>query len=169
MPGLKDFLRKKEEIAQETRVPPADDGHLTAPPGFRFVRTTTESEEQLQPPGSPEDEKTEAQARTSEADTKDAVSPSPEPAEKGNSQQLPVRPKSERRLSDRLSLRRDRSRSASAETSPLMPDNLPEAPATAAVPSGTLQGTSDEVKHEKETREAQWEKRATLLAQSNKL
>ncbi|KAI6863557.1 HCP-like protein [Hortaea werneckii] len=189
MPGLKDLLKKKEEIAQETRVPPADDGHLTAPPGFRFVRTTTESEEQLHPPGGPEDEKTEAQAGTSEEgqkskkrhtllgfrrssnapDTKDAVPPSPEPAEKGNSQQLPVRPKSERRLSDRFSLRRDRSRSASAETSPFMPDNLPEAPATAAVPSGTLQGTSDEVKHEKESREAQWEKRATLLAQSNKL
>ncbi|TKA31806.1 hypothetical protein B0A50_01885 [Salinomyces thailandicus] len=192
MTGLKDLLKKKENIARNAQASPHHDSPQLAPPGFKFVRTTTESEEVIQPPAYPEDDGEDTRGRTSEeshkskkrhtllgfrrfsntAPTKD-VSPSPavspEPKEKSAGQQLPVRPKSERRLSERLHLHRDRSRSASAELSAYIPEDLPEAPASAALPSGRMSGTDEEVKEEREQREALWEKRATILAQNNKL
>ena len=190
MPALKDLLKKKETISQAAhsatekhdnqRLPPPE-----APPGFKIVRTTTESEEVIQPPSYADEdedtykqkpeESTKGQKRhsflgfrrySSAADTRDT---SPVPSEKDTSQQLPVRPRSERRLSNRLGFNRDRSRSASAGSGTYVPQNLPDAPETAAVPSGTIKGTDEEVKREKEDREARWEKRATILAQSNRL
>ncbi|KAK4540819.1 hypothetical protein LTR36_008896 [Oleoguttula mirabilis] len=194
MNGLKALLHKKEKIAQggHDELSAQQVKHLDVP---TFLRTTTLSEETIEPPSFPGDDdevegddgKGKSKVRKPEehkkenkrhhlgfrkssnaALTRDSTAVAPEPQEK-SSQQLPVRPKAERKLSERLHLHRDRPRSASGESSTHLPEDLPEAPVTVALPASSGDGTAEEVKEEQERREAQWEKRATILAQGNPL
>lgn len=179
MPHLKDLLKKKDKIGeqqQETATPARLDV-----PEFTFIRSTTESEEIIEPPSHPDDHKGRSSTEKKESRRtlgfrsissssipKDPASTVLSSAAEKSSQQLPVRTKGERRLSDRLHLRRDRSRSASAESSTHVPEDLPAAPDTFAPRAGTSVDGGDE-KEAKEQREAQWEKRATILAMSSPL
>ncbi|KAK5127045.1 hypothetical protein LTR85_008404 [Meristemomyces frigidus] len=197
MTGLKDLLKKKEKIARD-----GSDGHdgqavqqarnLDVP---TFLRTTTSSEETIEPPSFPGDDEEEKDGgkgkgkksgehkrehkrrhlsfrkSSSSNVTRDPAATAQEAQEKSSRQQLPVRPKTERKLSERLHLHRDkdRPRSASGESSTHLPEDLPEAPVGVALPPTSGDGTANEVKEEKERREAQWEKRATILAHGNPL
>jgi len=177
MPHLSDLLKKKSKI-EEAQGP--RDGPLVVPE-FKFIRSTTESQEIIEPPTYPEDE-VRPSARHSKEDkrtlgfrhssnasfTKDPTAALTSTAEK-TSQQLPVRPRGERRLSERLHLHR-RSRSAnSIESSTNLPDDLPAAPETiGAAPKGSAAEDAEQ-RDAEEQREAQWEKRATMLAMKNPL
>jgi TPR repeat protein len=185
MTGLKDLLKKKDKIEQTSGQNQGKGGDDLATPEFRFIRTTTESEEVIQPPLYPGDEplKEESSKREKKRHTlgfrkssnaaynKDPTGESVrETSGEKDASQLPIRPRADRRLSERFHLHRDRSRSASAETSSQhLPDDLPEAPA--AVPAPATEGSkiAAEEKELSEQREVQWEKRATILAQSNPL
>lgn len=177
MPGLKDLLKKKDKIAQEAHSTPT----LTVPE-FKFIRTTTESEEVIQPPSYPGDEKRHGKDKkshehkrpfsfrhsSSASVTRDSTSADHRDSSDAAGQQLGVRPKEERRLSARLHFGRDRnSRSVSKDNSAYLPEHLPDAPeATPASKSADLKG-SQEDNETREGREAQWEKRATMLAMHN--
>jgi len=188
---LKDLLRKKDKIRDEARHEQAP-ATIVAVPEFKFIRTTTDFEETIQPPTYPGDEQPQQQdpnavevrerrhhlgfrKPSSSSITKDlsAASAPPDSSEKSigqqQQQQLPVRPKTQRKLSHKLHLHHDRSRSTSAESSTILPDDLPEAPVAVALPASGDGGTAEEAKEVKEHREAQWEKRATILAQNNPL
>ena len=182
MPGLKDLLKKKEKIAPETPAP--REQQRLGVPEFTFIRSTTESEEIIQPPTYPEDnrptgpEKKEHRRTlgfrnsSNSSFTKDPTATTLPAAAERSSQQLPVRPKGERRLSERLHLHKsDRSRSGSAASSSYVPQDLPEAPEGEAVAARSSSDTkhNEEDKTAKEHREAQWEKRATILAMNNPL
>jgi hypothetical protein len=181
MPGLKDLLKKKErtsEDAHQQLAPPA------AHPEFTFIRSTTESEEVIQPPTYTDDDDaprtSKDKRRTlgfrhsfhSVTSTSSSSPPLPAAADP-SSQPLPSRPKGERRLSQRLHLhRRDRSRSTSAEySSSNLPHDLPEAPDAVASPRASrLDGGDEDDEGEaaaQERREEQWEKRATMLAKNS--
>lgn len=184
MPNLKDLLKKKEKIAtdptntnvvQEKQEPHGQPAGL-AVPEFKIVRTTTESEEVVQAPDYPEDDAPASttsprksrksgeqkrhtlgfRSRSHSAQGKDA------PAQGQDEKSLPIRQKGERRLSARLHLHRTPSAESSSQH---LPGDLPDAPDAV----GTKQATGEGNEEVNEHREAQWEKRATLLAQSNPL
>lgn len=165
--ALKDLLHiKKDKEKGEA----SDTGKSLAPPEdipeFTFLRTTTNTQEVIQPPNYPGDRAPErlqstSQKRTSRfrRHTNAAASPPPNlPAPAGASgAALDARPKSERRLSERLHLG---SRSRSASTSSVnIPGGLPEI--------GTIVGGTGAGKVNDEEEEAKWEERATVLAKSN--
>lgn len=176
MPGLKDLLKKKDKIAQDDQ--PAQSSSLNVPE-FKFMRTTTESEEVIQPPSDPDEprEKENSSPRKSGDKSKERkhhlgfrrsangdVTRDPTAVQE---QQLPVRTKEERRFSGRLHFHRpSHSRSTSADSSANLPQDLPDAP-TAVGPQGTDGDDAEGQKEVNQQREAQWEKRATILAQSN--
>jgi hypothetical protein len=186
MNGLKDLLKKKDSIAKDA--PPQNKPAVLAVPEFRIIRTTTESEEVIEPPHfdgdddvppgkTPKKERRRTLfSRASSAATPKAASgasksrSSLESDDTKKLQSLPVRPKNERRLSERLHMG-GRSRSKTNEnTSAHLPENLPAAPDSVAVPTISVDGTTDEGnKYANAQREAQWEKRATMLASSPSL
>nr|POF12737.1 hypothetical protein CFP56_09889 [Quercus suber] len=183
MTGLRDLLKKKDKIARGAPPPQQQQqsSDLNPVPEFKFLRTTTSSQEVIQPP-TYEDTDAREEAITEKESYKERASvekrrvlgfrrssnysytkdPTAQ-AEEQDGKTLPVRPKQERRLSARLHLHRPRS--SSAEPSAHLPDDLPEAPSSVVTPAGTV---GDE-RSVKEQREAQWEKRATFLAQHNPL
>lgn len=172
MPGLRALLKKKSRIEEGAQ--PTQEESLQVPE-FKIVRTTTESEEVIEPPsypGSPQEEAVTPTAspkkqrerrqpgfrKSSNASiTKDATART----------ELAVRPKAERRISDRLGFHRH-TRSVSSDSSIHLPSDLPDAPAT-VTPMASARDASLGEKDVQEQREAQWEKRATLLAQGNPL
>lgn len=168
MPGLRELLKKKDKI--ENDAPAAQTTNLDIPE-FTIMRTTTTQEEILQPPDYPDQESPKDKKKAKEhrhtlgfrrsSNAEQTKDPTAQVAE------LSVRPKSERRLSNRLHLSRH-SRSPSAESSQNLPQDLPDAP-TAVGPAGKGPAAAEEEKGVNEQREAQWEKRATMLAQSNPL
>ncbi|GAB7363767.1 hypothetical protein MBLNU230_g4335t1 [Neophaeotheca triangularis] len=199
MNGLRDLLRKKEKLAtQDTQnQPPSQHSNqpysTTQVPEFTFKRTTTESEEVIAPPTYSSDEEGTVSTVTSSpkgnkskdgserksrlsfrrfsntSSKKDDTPRSREvsPAGRDDPRQLPVRPRGERRLSERLHIgSRNRSSSrastSSQTTSAHLPQDLPDAPEPTA--PGGIEG-----KEASDHREAQWEKRATILAQGNPL
>ena len=189
MTGLKDFLRKKDKIEQGEH--DGQSGQHVADlvvPKFTIKRVTTTEEEIIQPPSFPgDDDVVVGEDKTSKPVVAKKESRRPhlsfrrssnvvttrdisalgmsETSEKG-SQQIPTRPKTERKLSERFHLHRPRS--ATIESSTNLPDDLPEAPiAVVALPTDSEDGDAEVAKAEKERREAQWEKRATILAHSN--
>ena len=120
MTGLKDLLRKREHIAKQAETEKPINLNV---PEFTFIRTTTESEEIIQPPNFPGDEEVpnshnkekenskKEHRRTlgfrkssNAAITKDstATRTSLESNDGKEKQALPVRPKNERKLSERL-------------------------------------------------------------------
>jgi TPR repeat protein len=178
MPGLRDLLKKKDKISQDPE--PVQQANLNVPE-FKFMRTTTESEEVIQPPDGPEWAATPEASSEKPRKTRDRskehrhtlgfrksanAEVTKDPTAQ-NEQQLPIRPKDERRLSGRLHFHRH-SRSTSADSSTNLPQNLPDAP-TAVGPVVSEPGDAEEVKEVNQQREADWEKRATILAQSNPL
>jgi hypothetical protein len=183
MNGLKDLLKKKDSIAKDVQ---QNKPAVLAVPEFRIIRTTTESEEVIEPPHFDGDDEPlgkqpkKERRRTLFSRASSAVIPknaspgkartSLESDDTKKLQSLPVRPKNERKLSDRLHMG-GRSRSKTNEnTSSHLPENLPAAPDSVAVPSISIDGTTDEGnKYANAQREAQWEKRATILASSPSL
>jgi hypothetical protein len=183
MNGLKELLKKKDNITKNA--PPPSTPAVLAVPEFRIIRTTTETEEVIEPPHFEGDDvkptnagqepkkerrrtlfsrsvsaatvKIADKARTS-LDAEDTKGPS-----------LATRPKNERKLSERLHIS-GRSRSKTNDTtSSHLPENLPAAPDAVSVPSIRVDGTDDGNKYANAQREAQWEKRATILASSPSL
>jgi hypothetical protein len=184
MNGLKDLLKKKDSIAKDA---PQNKPAVLAVPEFRIIRTTTESEEVIEPPHFDGDDDVppgkapkKERRRTLFSRASSAATPKNASASKSRSslesddtkklQSLPVRPKNERKLSERLHMG-GRSRSKTNEnTSAHLPENLPAAPDSVAVPTISVDGTTDEGnKYANAQREAQWEKRATILASSPSL
>jgi len=180
----KDLLRKKEKIGADAQHAQAAPPAGPALPEFKFIRTTTNLEEVIQPPIYPGDDDSTTKTSRREGmkrlslgfrkSSSASITNDPPAANEHDSssekstQQLPVRPKAERKLSDRLHLHRDRPRSGSAESSSNLPDNLPEAPVAVPLSAGG-DGTVEDTKGVKEQREAEWENRATILAQGNPL
>jgi hypothetical protein len=181
MPGLRDLLKKKDKITEESTP-----GNTLSPPEFTFIRTTTSDFERIEPPTYPEDDQPLTVGKkskhsgehkrtlgfrsisSSSTSKRDAGAATPSAAAETNTQQLPTRPKSERRLSDVLHLHR-RSRSTSAEPSSNLPEDLPEAEATVIERPRSRDAKNDDDKEAREHREAQWEKRATILAKNSPL
>lgn len=176
MPNLRDFLKKKEKIGQDTASIQQDQ---LAVPEFKFIRTTTESEELIEIPSYPDtpdprgsvsppsktssDSKRHFRLRkASGADKQDEEKIGEESSE------LPIREKRERKLSGRFHFHRQ-SRSPSAASSSHLPLDLPDAPAAVDVVAADGSTDVQEEKQINENREAQWEKRATMLAQANPL
>lgn len=182
MNGLKDLLKKKDSITKDAQQSkPA----VLAVPEFRIIRTTTESEEVIEPPHfdgddvTPAKEQKKERRRTLFSRSPSASTPRNASASKTRSsldsddtkklQSLPVRPKNERKLSERLHMG-GRSRSKTNEnTSSHLPENLPAAPDSVSVPSIRVDGKDEGNKYANAQREAQWEKRATILASAPSL
>ncbi len=175
MPGLKDLLKKKEKIANDET--PSQPGNLDVPE-FKFIRSSTGMEELIEIPSytdtpeysasKKEDKRPQSSSelkhkfhfrKSSNADvTKD-------PTAVVGSRELPTRSKEEKRLSGKLHFRKA-SRSPSAESSSHLPTDLPDAPAAVEPIRPNTPGDAPE-KTLNEQREAQWEERATILAQTN--
>lgn len=181
MPGLKDLLKKKEKLGEDAQAQGSAPTGLSTPE-FKFIRTTTEQEEVIQPPTFAEDEEGSVKSRKSKSRmsqlgfrkssnaeyTKDPTAASTRDIAEKENEQLPLRPKSQRKLSERLHMHA-RSRSASGESSEILPQDLPAAPDAVSAPAAERAKVTDDEKQENQQREAQWEKRATMLAQSNPL
>jgi hypothetical protein len=145
---LKDLLKKKDKIA-EGATPASRDGPMLSPdvPQFQFYRTTTSTQESIEPPSFPGDP------------TREGPLPSPEPrgkfgrfrrhsnatAQAGASTSTGAdTAKSHGALAERLHFGRSR-----AASSAHVPENLPEVGG-----DGVARTEEDE---------ARWEKRATVL------
>jgi hypothetical protein len=142
---LKNLLKKKDKIKDEDTHPTP----VTPPPGvpeFRIVRTDTNTQEIIQPPTYNEDRNHLTSPKRRSRFHRNSLTSS----FSGEKDLSPPSEKGERRLSQRLHLDR-RSRSSSA-TSINVPADLPQ--------------IGPDVSDAQE-REAQWEKRATILAQGN--
>lgn len=155
--GLRDILKKKDDIE-------ADSGLAPAPaPEFVFIRSDTANHEVIQPPGAPTgyDDRLNVAGEPSLArrsldvfrsrgsgSRSRSASVSSQVSNQGEGDSKDGRRRGSRRLSDVLHLKRE------AESSEHVPQNLPEIvlPADPADADGT---------------ESQWEKRATMLAGQN--
>jgi hypothetical protein len=144
---LRDLLKRKDKAGDEPE--PAG---LAAPSQFTFIRTTTTSQEQIQPPQFPGD-RGGGPAQSHQSHTQSQESPRQRPRGHslfGKHSHSGNQDGESKTLSERLHLG---SRSRSASTASVnVPADLPEIEQPAA--------RSDE-------EQAQWEKRATLLASSN--
>ncbi|KAI5212513.1 hypothetical protein AUEXF2481DRAFT_5501 [Aureobasidium subglaciale EXF-2481] len=188
---LRDVLKKRSNIqgdAASTRSVSATSlpGLPNPIPEFTFMRTTTHEQEVIIPPSYPGDEvpvasgqgPTERKRRNifrkssanfaSSIGSNSALSSHSE--EKEIPTTLPIRPKNERKLSERLHFGRSRGLSKS-ESSSHLPTDLGDAPQNTPAPldppdaKGRVKET--ETKENKVQREAQWEKRATMMALKN--
>lgn len=165
---LKDLLKKKEKIQPEHEVAEAKrNTQLQAPvPEFTFIRTTTNTEEVITPPSFPGDTPSQKKPqehtkrfsnfrRSSKANASHSTNDDTEHRASIDSDSARDS-RSKPRLSERLHLSRDRTTSPSSTN---VPDNLPDIEVQAASPTADTTDKAD--------KEAQWEKRATILAQSN--
>lgn len=151
---LRDLLKKKEKVEQKQQardVPSRDSG--IEPPVFTFMRSDTHTQEVIRPPsigshgssGPPSINDGPTESKTSRLFGGRSRSASVN-SQASASSRTSERPKTTKRLSQRLHLKR------SEPTSESVPQDLPE---IQAVPEG------------EEGRETQWEKRATILARKN--
>lgn len=184
---LKDLLKKKDRVKADAESAESSQAALDAPE-FTFLRTTTTSQEIIAPPSFPDDTPSQSSHGSSKSEhgkrahtrplgfrkssnaafTKDPTASTEPVAAEQPAQQLPIRPSGQRRLSSRLHLS-GRSRTPSTGASSNLPEDLPDAPEAVALPTGLDGASAVEETDVKEKREAQWEKRATLLAMSNPL
>lgn len=160
---LRDLLKKKDKIEQrnaaQSLTGPTGQAGALAPPAapFKFVRSDTHSEEVINPPSFASD------IDVARLSGQAGVPPSPPSPRSGifrgssrNSSERDGSPhKEHRRLSQRLYLSMNKSRSSSTHSINL-PSNLPDIP-DAYSPRGDQQ-----------EKEAGWEQRATLLANTNR-
>ncbi|OGE50960.1 hypothetical protein PENARI_c015G04767 [Penicillium arizonense] len=150
MPSLRNILHKRNELSKEPE-PKNDQPTAPRPPEFTLIRTDTHTQEILTPPADP------TTPTLQEPDT-NTLSPSPRRSfqlftrSRNNSVSSPSPPRRERRLSNLLHLDH-RSRSNSRDSSANIPADLPQ--------------ILDDGGASKQEREAQWEKRATVLVQRN--
>ena len=147
---LKDILKKKgktKEDATPSVVPPPDPDPIAD--GFTFLRSDTNTQELIEPPSftgeaaQPVPYKTQYRLSSQFSRLRSSSDAST------HSAQIRTSPKSEKRLSQRLHLNRSRTPSSSSVN---VPTDLPE------IQHLAVQG---------EEKEAQWEERATMLAQGN--
>ncbi|KAI9709316.1 MAG: hypothetical protein M1820_003436 [Bogoriella megaspora] len=176
---LKDLLKKKDRLRGNNDAPEAG---LRPPesetPEFTFLRTTTNTQEQIEPPSFPDENKlTPDEARHSKfssrfrkssnptapstaatnANVRPDIQPNDSKPRDPNNFQPPETKGHERKFSERLHLRsHSRSRSASSVNSVNVPDDLP-----------AIENEAVDVKDE--DGQARWEARATILAKSNGL
>lgn len=147
---LKDFLKKKDKLQEEDDVqdsiPTVEEPDPV--PEFTFLRTTTHIQEVITPPAFPDEHHLPPQSPSKRHSRLRRLSS----ASQKSSASEKERPKAEKRLSERLHLS-SRSRSASS-TSVNIPTDLPEI-------EGSVARNPEE--------EAEWEKRATLLAKGNSI
>ncbi|KAJ5157797.1 uncharacterized protein N7482_008897 [Penicillium canariense] len=160
MPSLRDILHKREGLNERTQAPTINTQNLPSSPPtpeITLLRSDTFSQEVISPPAHPDDERYLDTLATPD-------SPPPSPTTSRRSFQFfhrsgsmrsvsspsPPRPRGERRLSNLLP---HRGRSNSQESSANIPEGLPQ--------------IADEEGVDKQEREAQWEKRATVLVQKN--
>ncbi|WPG97830.1 Hypothetical protein R9X50_00061100 [Acrodontium crateriforme] len=172
MTGLKDILKKKEKVAGEHI--PENELLTSPPPQIRILRTTTESEEVVEAPDYPDAPNDTPSTRerkrltlgfrksSNASFTKDSTAIQ----EHDSTLSSPV--KSERRFSDMFHRHGRTSRSTSQSSSAFLPEELPAAPTSITAGADAKDGEIVE-KDTQEQREAQWEKRATILAQNNPL
>ncbi|KAJ6086718.1 hypothetical protein N7467_005632, partial [Penicillium canescens] len=150
MPSLRNILHKRDELSKEPE-PKNDQPTAPQPPEFTLIRSDTHTQELLTPPADP------TTPTLQEPDT-NTLSPSPRRSfqlftrSRNNSVSSPSPPRRERRLSNLLHLDH-RSRSNSRDSSANIPADLPQ--------------ILDDGGASKQEREAQWEKRATVLVQRN--
>lgn len=161
MPLLKNILRKRDELggAKSPDQKPIPQTIPTTPPhpDITFMRSDTFSQEIITPPSyldhNPKTPPSTNENRPSSASRHsfqflNRLSRSP-----SVSSPSPPRPRNDRRLSNLLQLENHRSHSNSRESSVNLPTNLPQ-----IVDDGGV---------DKQEREAQWEKRATVLVQQS--
>ncbi|KAL4916658.1 hypothetical protein BDW62DRAFT_202481 [Aspergillus aurantiobrunneus] len=147
---LRDILHKKDKLnsTSDEYVPGTIDAPANAVPEIRFIRSDTTTQEIIVPPSHLNDEDHLASPRLSSSSHRRSLNPFHRSRSPSESQEpaSPTRPRGERRLSHLL--RRDRRGSSSSSVN--IPPDLPQ----------ITPNTGDE-----QEREAQWEKRATVLAQ----
>lgn len=150
--GLRDILKKKDDVQDSAEQAPPSNQHLGAPE-FVFVRSDTVSQDIIEPPTHPPhsndhlNTKEPSKARRS-LDVFRPRSRSRSASDVSDNSQR--RDSAGRRLSQRLHLSRE------PESSENVPENLP------AILAGT---NLDDKDHD----ESQWEKRATMLAGQNEM
>lgn len=187
MPSIKDLLKKKAKIEEGAQAQAPAPAALNVPE-FTFIRSTTSDFETImtivdEHKSKPSTKQSGEYRRalgfrsSSHSTTKDIAAGARDKdkekkmgeGEGSSTQQLPIRPKSERRLSDVLHLRhRSASRSSVAEMSTNIPTDLPDVPET-VVRSRAGSAEPDNDNEAQEHREALWEKRATILAMNSPL
>jgi hypothetical protein len=170
---LRDLLKKKDKVADSSDV--IKDSTSTATtesdaPQFTFLRTTTHTQEQIEPPSFADERKLNpskdkkslrpsryrkhSASSASTSSIRSDVLPNDTSPRDPHNFDPPQTKKHERKLSERLHLH-SRSRSASSQSS-IVPSELPSI-------------ENDAVDIKDEDGQAQWEARATILAKSNPL
>ncbi|OCL05580.1 HCP-like protein [Glonium stellatum] len=151
---LKDLLKKKEKIKEDVAPEPtAVNPTLSSEvPEFTFMRTTTTTQEEISPPAFPGDPIREQALEQQSPEHHKRLSRfrRHSNASQGHSDADEYKPKSDRRLSERLHL----SLRSASSNSVNVPQDLPDI---------------DNAVAKSEDDEARWEKRATLLAKGNAL
>ncbi|CAM1506927.1 Fc.00g065680.m01.CDS01 [Cosmosporella sp. VM-42] len=153
--GLRDMLKKKNDLAQGAATDAETMGRLNAPE-FTFIRSDTTTQEIIHPPDVPNDHLLSAKEPRKTRHSLDvfrsgrsrstSVSSQTDKSEKSDKTDK----KDSRRLSQRLHLSR------APPSSDAVPENLPE----------IVQPVDPQ---DKDAQESQWEKRATILAGQNDL
>jgi hypothetical protein len=162
MPSLRNILHKRDELSTPQtaqNAPPT----TPPPPEFKLIRSDTNTQEIITPPSFPDDPKLYLSSPQ-----QDETSLSPQSSRRSfqffnrssransassqSSPPPPPPPRRERRLSNLLHLDH-RSRSNSRDSSANIPADLPQ--------------INDDQAASQQEREAQWEKRATVLVQGN--
>lgn len=156
--GLRDLLKKKDDISGSAHHDPDAVGRLAAPE-FTFIRSDTYSQEIISPPSIPQEDPTNAAYLSATSspggtgkqhrglDVFRSSSRNRSTSDVSMTSSISESGTEKRRLSQRLRLSRQPS------TSNKVPGNLPEI---------NVPGEADDVEAQ-----AQWEKRATLLAREN--
>lgn len=161
MPSLRDILHKREDLTEKSSAPttnPQNPPSSPPPPEITFLRSDTFGQEVITPPAHPHDEHTPnslasatpESPRLSSSNSRRSFLFKRSNSSRSLSSPSPPRPHRERRLSNLL---HRRSPSNSQESSANIPEGLPQ--------------IEDEKGADKQEREAQWEKRATVLVQRN--
>jgi hypothetical protein len=159
MPSLRDILHKREDLTEKSsasKSAPQNPPLSPPPPEITFLRSDTFGQEVITPPAHPHDEHTRNTSETPESprlgssNSRRSFFFQRSNSSRSLSSPSPPRPRGERRLSNLL---HRRSRSNSQESSANIPEGLPQ--------------IEDEQGVDKQEREAQWEKRATVLVQRN--
>jgi len=153
---FRDLLKKKEKIEEQINyAEPQQREALEPVPGFKIVRSDTHTEELLDPPSfSPSDDRLSRQVQSPPSPQR-SIGRFRSPSRSDDVDGSPKRLQLHRRLSDRLHLHRDKSRSSSTSSANL-PSNLPD-----------IQDAYTD-RGDEEEKEARWEQRATILASANK-
>ncbi|OOQ89909.1 hypothetical protein PEBR_08212 [Penicillium brasilianum] len=159
MPSLRDILHKREDLSEKSSASsttPQNPPSSPPQPEITFLRSDTFGQEVITPPAHPHDEHTSTPSATPESprlassNSRRSLFFQRSNSSRSLSSPSPPRPRRDRRLSNLLNRR---SRSDSQESSSHIPEGLPQ--------------IEDDQGVDKQEREAQWEKRATVLVQKN--